>query len=485
MYAARRLTEVSGLILVGALALPACGDNRIAFNTPEPDPDGDLRGDGAAGPDAGTPLDVPLPDFCQGAGQVVVIGGANQCVGDVAQEAFQFGLCACDTVAGVQSQLLVDAFDSTEGPYTPATRIDDGHLGVNGALVIEGRLEVYGSLFASGGGLAVGPNSQITGNAYAAGTATQAMSSSEIGGNAFFDGDVVGRFEIGGNLHVPAAAQVAPQTENAVGGEIVRGPVSGTPPCACGPGEVLDVGALTAWAETHNDNDVERVLTATTWQDGLGPNRIDLPCGRYYLTSIDHPRSLTIRAEGRTVLFVDGDMIVRGGVNLETTDDSEIDLFVAGDLSVGAVARFGDERRPSRVRTYVGGDGDIEFNASSEFGGNLYAPRAAVSFGASADLFGSLVCRTARFTGNAEVHFDRAVRNLGEECEGPTEETDAGPPADAGATGAACRMCGDCRPNQGCVVPPDEETGVCGACQDDLDCCAPRSCVEGRCVLNP
>jgi hypothetical protein len=469
-------------------------------------------GDGATGDGGdGGPLDDPLSAFCTGMGTVVVVGGGGECAGEIAQETFQFGLCACDTIT-VQSQLTVDAFDSMVGPYDPLTRINDGHLGINGELVAGGKVSIYGSSYVGGGGFSVGPESLIVKNCYAAGTATQAISSTDIGRNAFFDGNVVGRFNIGGDLHVPQAAIVSQPTINNLVGSLIRGPIQPTTPCPCAPGEVLDVAGLTAWAATHNDNDETNVLTSTTWESGMGPDVIRLPCGRYYLTQIIHPRGLTIIAEDRTVLFVDGDMTIAGSVNLDIEPDAEIDLFIAGSLSIQAATRFGDPNYPSRVRTYVGGAGDIVFSASSEFGGNLYAPRANVYFEASTDLHGALFCNNGSFTGNASVHFDRAVRSAGEECNedpdggvndgGPNDGgvadtgigTDGGPPPDGGSlpdagppdTGgpAGCTSCNECAPTEGCVIPAGQTSGMCGACVFDTDCCPPLSCIAGVCMID-
>jgi hypothetical protein len=65
------------------------------------------------------------------------------------------------------------------------------------------------------------------------------------------------------------------------------------------------------------------------------------------------------------VLFVDGDMIIDGGMNLEIGPEGEVDLFVAGSLAVGAAASFGNTSRPSLVRTYVGGSENVSLSASA------------------------------------------------------------------------------------------------------------------------
>ncbi len=444
---------------------------------------------------------------------MVVVGGAGECAGEIAEEVFQFALCACEGIEA-QSQLSLDAFDSTLGGYAEpipggTNLFEDGNLGLNSGLQMTAKLEVLGSAYTGGGGFAVGPSSRISKTLYAAGTATQANASTEIGRNAFVDGNVVGRFNINGDLTVPAGAQVSNQTENALGGQLIRGSIPASRPCACDPGELLDIAGLTSWAANNNDNRATGAVTSTTWENGEGPNQIVLPCGRYYLSEIDHPGPLNIIAEGRTVLFVDGDMRIGGQLNLQLMPGAEIDLFVAGSLSVQASARFGDENAPSKVRTYVGGADTIALGASTVFGGNLYAPRAEVIFGASAELYGALFARRAQFSGSASVHFDRAVRSAGDSCEEPEPPMDAGvadtgiadggpdagtPDLGAPDTGVAdqgtpdmgemmCNSCGDCPQSLGCVIPEGQNSGTCGACEDDLDCCAPLLCVQGTCML--
>lgn len=389
---------------------------------PIPPPDATILTDGGTDSDSGDPLEQPLSEFCTGNGTVVTVGGASLCAGDVAAETFQFALCACETIE-VQSTLSIDAFDSRVGAYGASNVLDDGQMGVNDQLSMEGKLSVRGSVYVGGPGFSVGSQSLITRNLYSGGIATQANSSSSINRNAYVNGDVSGRYQIGGDLYVPASATIDPGTTAA---SVIRRPIPALSPCPCDPGQILDIPALTRWAETHNDNAVDRVVTSTAWENGTGPSTLTLPCGRYWISSIRHPSTLTLRAEGRTVLFVDGDMIIDGGMNLEIGPEGEVDLFVAGSLAVGAAASFGDTSRPSLVRTYVGGSENVSLSASAAFGGNLYAPRALVDFGASAKLYGAVFVRRGSFSGAAEVHFDTAIRSAGESCDQPAPGTDGG-----------------------------------------------------------
>lgn len=470
--------------------------------------------DGAVGD--GSPLEQPLSEFCDGTGSaVVVVGGGGECAGELAEETFQFGLCACDTVQ-VQSTLDLDAFDSNLGAYSAAipgggiNRSDDGNLGINGLLDMQGKLTARGAAYIGSGGFSVGASSLVTGLTYAAGDAVQDNASTTLGYNAYFSGDVEGRFNIAGDLYVPVTATVSAATRNNLGGRLIRRDIPAVRPCPCEPSEILDIAALTRWAATHNDNQVERVLTSTSYQDG-GPATLSLPCGRYYLTQVNQPGGLDLRAEGRVVLFVDGDFTIGGSLGITIAPGAELDLFVAGQLSVGASARFGDPAAPSKVRTYVGGSGQITLSASAVFGGMLYAPRSDVVFAASSELYGALYCNAADFSGSAAVHFDTAVRSAGRACETPDGGVDGGSGADGGGDGGpsadsgvdpdaavdgghadvgapdagptGCNGCGQCG-NLACIIPPGAASGVCEVCQSDLDCCAPLVCQGGQCQFN-
>lgn len=483
---------------LGALLLSlACSDDPSGTGDTGLDGDGNpIGGDG--GPSAGdgaftdgNPLEVPLSEFCAGSGAVVIVGGGDICAGQVAEDTFQFGLCACETIQ-VGSNLSLDAFDSSRGTYGAAlpgggtNLLHDGNLGVNGALAAGGKVDVLGSAFVSGGGFSAGPQSRVTRNLYANGDAVQANASSSVGRNMYVNGDVSGAFNVTGNLYVPEGASVANQTSYA---QLVRGPIPPVTPCPCAENQLLDIAAITTWGRTHNDNAVQGVITSTAWENG-GPTNITLPCGRYYITRINQGTGgLTIRAEGRTVLYVDGDLLVGGQMSLEIAPGAEIDLFVKGNLAVGAALRFGNATQPSSVRTYVAGAESVLITASSVFGGNLYAPRAHVDFGAAATLYGALFARSVRFQGAADVHFDSAVRRAGEACE-PPPAPDAGVPEagvpdagapDLGAPDAGPVECVDgcgCGGGLGCVE------NICAPCVSDLDCCAPSLCgAGGQCVI--
>lgn len=450
--------------------------------------------DAGAGADGGSSNDGglggPQSAFCNGSGAVVAVG-TNICSGDVAQQTFRFGVCTC---AGLQasSNLFIDGFDSSNGPYNASlpggdtNAHSDGHIGVNGQLALAGRLTCMGSTFVSGGGYSVGNQSYVDVNVYAAGDAVQVNSSSTINRNAFVSGNVTGRYDINSNLYVPMSSTVDPQVS--VAGQTIRGPVPAVTPCPCGPGDILDIQSLINFGASFNDNATLAGFASGLWATGTGPSSITLPCGRYYLTNILHPNTLTIRATGRTVLYIDGDLNVGGSLNLTVDPGAEIDVFIGGNLVPGASLDFGSPTQPSAVRTYIAGSGVISIGANATFGGNLYAPHANLLFSAATDIYGAVFCNQATFGGNAAIHFDTDIRSAGDDCtdggvgggaDGGTSGGGAdGGVVDAGSTG--CTTCYECQ-QQACHIPPGQSTGTCGPCVTDVDCCPTFICVNGRC----
>lgn len=525
-----RLLDDGGLLLADGGVVPGSGGSGGGGSGAG----GGLDGGGGVTPNDGGPaLEVPLEDFCAGTGAPVLVGEGNTCSGQLAENTFRFALCACENIS-LGGSLSVDSFDSSQGAYGGATASgaqnvgEDGQLGTNGSLVVDKKVTVAGSVFVGGAqGVMFGPGSAVTGNLYSFGPAAQETNTSvDVGRNAFINGDIGSRYQVGGTLFVPAGANVTADVDPA---NIVRMDIPQQLPCACDESDMLDVAALTMWAASHNDNPnlTESVdggpglfpsFAEDRWADPNvdGPSQIELPCGRYYLTGVNQSQGLSIRATGRVVLFVDGPLAV-SGLSISVDEGAELDLFVAGDVVIGSAASFGSREQPASVRTYVGGN--LSLQASSEFAGNVYAPRAEVTTSGAARVYGSLFVRSVRFGASADLHFDSAIRRASETCPEPpppgpdptdggvsmrdsgvvrddagstvdgggggtTPPPDAGGPTDPPSPGDGCS--GRCDPVCGveaCLLDTNTDTLQCAPCVSDLDCCAPSLCLAGTCQV--
>jgi len=86
--------------------------------------------------------------------------------------------------------------------------------------------------------------------------------------------------------------------------------------------------------------------------------------------------TLNIRATGRTVLSVDGNLTTCS-FSITVDPGAELDIFVRGRLESSASTILGDPTRPVALRRYVGQT--TIFNSVAKVNANLYAPASTSS----------------------------------------------------------------------------------------------------------
>jgi hypothetical protein len=236
-------------------------------------------------------------------------------------------------------------------------------------------------------------------------------------------------------------------------GNVITGPVDIAPPCACGEDEKLDISGIVADARNDNQND-EHAIDQNSLQGLVGANNISLPSGRVYYSNITGSASVTLKVDGHTSVYVGGDLIISGGLTIETSDDATLDVYVAGNFQITGSNNFGKISRPSAVRVYVAGQEDVTLSGYTGFVGNLYAPNATVVFIGETRVFGSIFAGEFLAKGGTYIFYDLDVNRGGDEC---GENDDPGDDA-----------------VEACV--PYE-----GKCEVDEDCCSPLVCNDGRC----
>jgi hypothetical protein len=239
-------------------------------------------------------------------------------------------------------------------------------------------------------------------------------------------------------------------------------------PCDCSPSQLIDISGIINDGKLHNDN-AQLGLDSHVFENPPGPRRLDLPCGRYYLTKVTPGYSSTIAVHGRTALFIDGDLsTVRATVGITIDPQAELDLFIGGTILNSTELRLGNIEVPAQFRVYIAGS-PVDMSAVSVTAGNFYLPYSTFSSPSNLNLYGSIFAQS--FAGQGEIHYDRGVLSAGAAC--GTVLPDGGTPApDAGTT--SCASCRDCA-NQACIG------GKCGACVTSADCCAPLQCISGTC----
>jgi hypothetical protein len=453
--AARPLTAMmrfgAAAALVGAAVLAAAGGGCTIKRKL-----GEVHRDGG-GADA-----VPL---CLQGGPAVQLGtGTAVCAGDLAARTFRFALCSCvdlDMGAGFHT----DSFDDHVGPYTPSGGLSPGGgpVGINGQVSIRADAEVEGTLIVAGqGASSIGDAETIHGDLktngdLAVGKMVLVRRNAWIHGNITAPDGVT----IAGKLVQPPGT-AAPSGPLLVGGGTQSAEFAITPPCACGRGDDAAIVAAVADARAHNDNAMVPLTPgALVDRHGDPDQAVSLPCGRFYVDEVSGTAPLTLFVQGQAALFVGGDFTAWAGLNVDLAPGAELDIFVAGNFTLGSATTWGDPLRAAALRVYVAGSVASMANAT-QFAGNLYAPNATVA-AQNIEVFGSIVAGGLRSTDSVAIHFDRAVLTAGASC-----GDDTGP--------RVCATCSDCSGNDGCGG------GQCGRCDKDLDCCDPLVCISGSCM---
>ncbi len=417
-------------------------------DVPTPDTGHDLGDEDAPDPPA------TWEEFCDGE-------GTNLCDGEFARVAFRFALCSCEELLP-QSVLRVDAFDSDQGPFEPGGA--GGSFATNGRLRTPSQIDATGSAFVGGSpGLDTSSTLTLGQDLYSAGPA-HATAGVLIRGDAWVNGDLSSRntVRVDGTYHAPDGADARGSHPEAVQlGARATEAVVVTPPCDCGE-DRLDVAGHVARFSGANDN-LAAGVTVGQFQDLLGEQEADLPCGRLYFDRVDIEGSLTLRLDGRTSLYIGGDLTTAGELRIELGPNAEVDVFVAGDLRLGGGFVLGDAAAPWRARLYVGGE-QAFIRGTTAIGGNIAAPNATLDFRSDTELFGAVAAQRVNLEGQMTIHHDLAVLRAGDNCGEPIEEE------------RLCKSCRECG-NQACV------DGICASCITDSDCCAPLACDTGRCLL--
>lgn len=417
---------------------------------------------------------VPLgdpPAKCEGAGPPIVnspdMGG---CLGNLAATTFRWTLCSCKDVQ-LSDSILVDAFDSTKGPYKPGST--GGGVGANEKYHASGKsvppdAGIYGDLWASSTQGINDSADELVRSTLKSGGSLHSSATLTIDGDVYANGDVTGGVEIGGSLHVPASAKV----DVTPAGKVLRGAVSFPPPCDCTAQQLVPIAAMvTAHAGAKNDNAAigldEDVLASPK-----APTRLDLPCGSYYLSSIHPSIAVTIWAHGHTALYIGEDVQTSDNISFGVDPTGSLDIFIAGKLGASAGLTIGSPNYPALTRTYIGSDTGLSLSAAAYISGNIYAAYGQVHWSASTDAYGSVFAGDFDASAKTRIHYDRAVLSQGDGCGGGGG---TGGDSGTGGGGNTCESCRDCN-NQAC------NHGECGACVSNADCCAPLGCDGGVCL---
>ena len=352
--------------------------------------------------------DGDLAAFCEGEGPPTLADGT--CSGELAETLFRHAVCGCGSLS-FGGDLETDGFDSRVAPYVPGGV--GGHVASNVGLDGSLDMTVRGDVTVGPEGIEAGERFEVLGELSSGGPLGRSGSQILVGGGAQIAGDVdVESIDVGGALITPAGTTVS-GTVTAVTRETAD--VNVPPPCRCE--DALDVKAVIARHAVVNHN-AELEIDEDELADVEGDRELDLPCGRFYLDRIQgqDAGTITIRAGGRTALFVDGNITLQQDLVVELAAGAELDLFVGGNIQVAGISTLGDPEQPRSLRLYVASGGSIALSAGSLLAGNLYSPLSDLASSAPIEVFGALVVNRVNGAATVTVHHDRAIADAADEC---------------------------------------------------------------------
>ena len=423
-------------------------------------------------------LTFETPTWCEGGGAPIDfdLDEDDRCAGDVAESTFRWAMCACDeaTFPG-GGGFTTDAFDSSLGPYIPG--ILGGSVGVNNDMRVNGFLNIGGSVWvgdtsdldlAGGGAKSIAVDLHVDGNVN--------VNSGSVGNNARVGATLAGPLAIHDTLTIPDENLI---TGNASYATLIEAPVSFPPPCNCEEDDLVPVNALVADREFNNDNALIGLESDAMMDSSY--QRLDLPCGNYYLDGVSGGGDVVIVAHGRTALFIDGD-IDPSHITMLASPEAELDVFVNGSINAGGLI-FGSPDYPAVTRLYVGGDADnrLQITSNVRIGGFIYSYPGRIQIMDDVEIYGGLFGNQVHLTQPLTIHYDRQVQRSGDICEVPDDDPDDDPTdPDAGFPDA-----GD-DPDAGEEpIPVPVCVSLDGQCDVDGDCCTPLICDQGTCSTAP
>jgi hypothetical protein len=386
----------------------------------------------------------------------------DTCAAWAARRSFGHALCACAEL-DLARGLVTTTFDSSDpesdvegsaavGVNDDLSRVE--YLRIDGSLTVAGDL----NLFANG-------SVDIAGDLRLAESVTAAGPIS-VGRDAWFAGNTssLSRLEVERDLHVDPRSRLMSFGPPRVGGERLEESFTITPPCSCAASELLDVPGIVSDGVARNDNArIGLAPDALTALDADAPAvAITLSCGRFALQEVSGTASVTIRIEGATALFVDGDVELGPDFVLELGDGATLDWFVRGSVTLERGAKLGDAMRPGALRLYNTAPFELTLPGTDEISMNLYAPLADVRVGSAGNVYGAIFADSVTSTGTLLLDYDVSVLQSNSACDLFAPDS--------------CSRCDDCAGATTCMQ------GTCGSCSTDADCCFPLVCTLGECA---
>ncbi len=354
----------------------------------------------------------PVSAFCSGQGpQVAGAQDASLCGGKLLAALLPSPLCVCGTLSG--GDLLIDSFDSAQGPYQAGQA--GGDVGVVSGVSPQGSWDIGGALRSSSvraspvmGTLRVRGPLSLGGDL--SGDSVHALADAEVGGNISLV-----NLSVMGTLTTPTGSTISVTGQRTVS-QSRSAAVSVPAPCPCSLDPYVSGPILAIQAESQTDR---LGMDQNSLEGFAGNPSLRLSCGRYYFQRVSGLGSLTIQASGRVELAIGGGLSIGKDLTVSLAEGAQLDLYVHGDVEVGGVVAMGDPKSPPRVRFFPGGIDSVTLSGGGFVSAIMMGRRRAVSVSAPLDFYGGLIVDSLSINSALRVHYDQQILGVSGSCPAP------------------------------------------------------------------
>lgn len=285
----------------------------------------------------------------------------------------------CGAVVGLDSVVVTgngstDSYDSSQGPYDPATAGSQAGMCSNGWIEMSGNGTVNGDLNTS-------DSIALTGDA-------------TVNGSAFYGPEH--EIDMSGNAGVSGETR---NTGEGVDEENYRARPYRPEPRWYTPSSDVPL--------TNSGNLAYQGGRLSLADDDV----LELSGGSYHFRDISLSGNAVIHLRGDATLYVDQDFTVSGNAKFITHDP--MTLYVDQDFSLSGNGIINVSQRPSDLQIYMTGalgEGrQMDVSGNGDLYAAVWAPNADVTYSGNGDLYGMLVGRTVELTGNGSIHYDESL----------------------------------------------------------------------------
>ncbi|MFC1587053.1 hypothetical protein ACFL54_01980 [Planctomycetota bacterium] len=139
----------------------------------------------------------------------------------------------------------------------------------------------------------------------------------------------------------------------------------------------------------------------------------------YRVTSLEFNPFKGITIEGHVVIYVDGEIDLKGYIKL-LGENSSVTIIQgpgpeggpAPGIVINAQAMLNPSEKPENFSIETASTGRVRMNGCGEVHGVIYAPDAFVDFMGTCEIFGSIVGNDIDIMGNATFHYDESLGEM-------------------------------------------------------------------------